>query len=111
MINLNYSELKMQDYFMKEDFDNYQKKTIFKLRTRMESFGENFRCGKNYVICPLCGLHRDSQDLCLQCPIIRQDIKSNGSISDIYGNEFENNIVHTIIKALEKRNEILSQEY
>ena len=110
MVNLNYAELKIQEYFLKEDLDNNQKKTIFKLRTRMENFGENFRCGKAHVICPLCGLHRDSQDLCLICPIIRQEIRSDGNISEIYGNEIQNDIIHTVIKVLEKRREIINQK-
>ena len=110
MVNLNYAELKIQEYFLKEDLDNNQKKTIFKLRTRMENFGENFRCGKAHVICLLCGLHRDSQDLCLICPIIRQEIRSDGNISEIYGNEIQNDIIHTVIKVLEKRREIINQK-
>ena len=40
----------------------------------MERFGENFRGGQNMVVCPLCMLHLDSQDLSLQCPEVRKDI-------------------------------------
>ena len=109
MNNLNYSDLKMQNYFVKGDLNTSQKKTIFKLRTRMENFGENYRCGKAHVICPLCGLHWDSQDLCLQCPKIRQELKTNGNISEIYKNEFKNEIVHIIMKVLEKRRELLTE--
>ena len=95
MDNLNYSDLKMQSYFLKEDLNNNQKKTIFKLRTRMELFGENFRCGKARIICPLCGLHWDSQDLCLQCPKIIKEIEIKGNIKEVYKDNFENEIVHT----------------
>ena len=41
MDNLKYSELKMQSYFLKS-YDNYQKTTIFKFRTRMAQFSEKF---------------------------------------------------------------------
>ena len=95
---------------MKEDLNNNQKKTIFKLRTRMERFGENFRCGKAHIICPLCGLHWDSQDLSLQCPEIKKEIESNGDTSEIYKDNFGNEIIHMFTKVLEKRSEALKKE-
>ena len=44
--NISYcNEMKIQDYFVREDLNTKQKKLIFKLRTRMAEFGENYRGG------------------------------------------------------------------
>ena len=52
----------------------------------MERFGENLRGGQNMVMCPLCMLHLDSQDLSLQCPEVRKKINHTvGDIKEIYG--------------------------
>ena len=52
MDNAVYRDLKMQDYFNSDQMDGNQKKTVFKYRTRMERFGENFK-GERTMLCPL----------------------------------------------------------
>ena len=63
MDNVSYTNLESQDYFRSDQISNDQERMIFKYRTRMERFGENFRGGQNIVMCLLCLLHPDSQDL------------------------------------------------
>ena len=79
MENLRYKDLKMQDYFLSDLLEFKHKQTIFKLRTRMERFVENFRAGSSPVLCPLCKLHFDSQELSLQCPEIKKELKIEGN--------------------------------
>ena len=43
MENLKYSEITMQSYLKSDRISVSQKRTIFKFRTRMERFGENYR--------------------------------------------------------------------
>ena len=100
MENLSYKDLKIQDYFLSDHLDYKQKQTIFKLRTRMERFGENFRAGNSPVICPLCKLHFDSQELSLQCPEIRKELEIKaGNYEEIYKDNIESsNIVKTLVE-------------
>ena len=52
MDNVSYRDLKMQNYLLDENLTSEEMKTVFKYRTRMEDYGENFRGGKTQVICP-----------------------------------------------------------
>ena len=79
MENLQYKEIKMQNYLSSEK-TILQKKIIFKYRTRMEDYGENFRGGARQVMCPLCQLHLDNQELIFQCQVIKSQIEVKGKI-------------------------------
>ena len=103
MDNVTYTDLEMQDYFTSDQIDNQQKKTVFKYRTRMERFGENFRGGKDHVMCPVCTLHLDNQDLSLQCPEVRKEINCTGDIRELYGNAIRVEIVQTVTKVIQFR--------
>ena len=67
---LNYYEFKIQNYLLSKDYSLEEKTLIFKYRTRMLNLGENFRAGREYVVCPLCKQHKDSQNNLLNCPTV-----------------------------------------
>ena len=69
----------------------------------MERFGENYRAGKTRAICPPCHLHYDSQELSLQCPEIRKEMKVVGNIEEIYNEDIGKAIVGTLTKITEIR--------
>ena len=103
MENLKYTELKIQNYFKDENLKPKEMKTIFRYRTRMEMFGENFRGGEDQVVCPLCKLHLDNQELSLQCPVIRKEIEVKGKLADIYKENISYDIIKTVSKISEYR--------
>ena len=108
MDNVSYNKLEVQEYFRSDQISTDQKRTIFKYRTRMERFGENFRGGQTMVMCPVCMLHRDSQDLSLQCPEVKKEIGHNeGDIRELYGENIGRNIVNTVTKVLEIRKKMI----
>ena len=47
--NINYEEIKMKDYLKSESIRLQKALNLFKCRTRMKDFGENFRAGANEV--------------------------------------------------------------
>ena len=49
MKNLQYEDIQVQDYLTRCDINTEQKKLIFKYRTRMAEFGENYRGGRTQV--------------------------------------------------------------
>ena len=63
MKDLKYESIKIQKYFTRSDLSIEQKKLLFKFRTRMSDFGENYRAGRDKVICPLRESHMDNQEL------------------------------------------------
>ena len=103
MKNISYDELKVQTYLLREDLRVEQKRALFRFRTRMADFGENFRAGREKVLCPLCTLHLDSQDMGPACPIIRRDINMSGNFSDLYNNYARKEIIEEMEKVIEYR--------
>ena len=62
----------------------------------LKTFGENFRGAEEQVLCPLCKLHLDNQELSLQCPVIRKEIEVKGKLADIYKQNISYDIVETV---------------
>ena len=107
---LHYSELKMQKYFKYMDTKNTEKRTIFKWRTRMENFGENYREGRDPVMCPLCSCHLDNQSLSTQCEVIKQKVEVKEYIKDIYENDISKETIDTVSSIVEVRKRILNKD-
>ena len=103
MANLEYNNMEMQSYFLREDVKIEQKRIIFKYRTRMAEFGENFRAGRHTVICPFCFSQLDSQDLGAMCPIIQTKMKIIEDISDVYSEHISQGTIETLEKLSEYR--------
>ena len=81
--SLVYKEMKMQSYMLSEELKPKEKKLLFKSRTKLLDFGENYRGGRTHVMCPLCKLHLDKQELSYQCPDIKSEVEFTGKIQDI----------------------------
>ena len=72
--SLKYDDLKMREY-LKDKSTTYQEKILtMKWRLRMADFGENFKAGRDKTECPLCGLHKDSQEESFECELIRMKL-------------------------------------
>ena len=110
MKNLDYSELKLQQYFQLPEISIAQARNIFKYRTRMLPFGENFRGQKESVICPLCHTHPDSQVWCLRCPAMRKEISDNANVDDIHTDELKMDTVQAVEEILKVRQNILESK-
>ena len=59
--NLVYSELRLQKYLKSDDIPVYEAKNLFRYRVKVADFEDNF--GQKYEdkVCPLCGIHMDTQ--------------------------------------------------
>ena len=106
MKSVIYTEMKSQSYLSSEKIKNDQKKIIFKYRTRMARFGENFRGGTEQKICPLCKLHLDNQEMSMQCPEIINKVEIKGKLEDLFKDEIKPEIIETITKITKIRKEI-----
>ena len=106
--NLQYIELKIQEYLVNEEYTFEEKKVIFQFRTRMAQFEENFRAGRTETLCPLCLSHSDSQFLITKCPIIRKELMRTKeieveSIEDIFHEKVSKNTITLLKVATEMR--------
>ena len=105
MKNLSYTCLEIQDYLLLRNMNTSQEKALFKFRVRMAPFGENFRGGNDKVLCPLCGLHVDSQEESFSCPKMKQIINIKGKYNQVFWWKFTQDFIKTIQSIFEFREE------
>ena len=101
--SLTYSEFRTRNYIMSDELNTNEKRLVFKVRTRMIEFGENFKGGMAHIMCPLCNLHFDHQDLATECPSIRDKVEITGSFSNLYKDKVCLNSVKLASKIMDIR--------
>ena len=104
---LKYKKLKVQNYMKHETKKNII--NIFKFRTHMADFGENYRAGYDAFLCPLCTNHLDNQESSTNCKIIQAELQTN-DISDINSNKISKETIQTINTIIKIRNQILEND-
>ena len=109
--NLCYTKLEMQEYLKLEKIDKVGAQTLFRYRTRMAAFGENFRGKSGPVPCPLCGNHLDNQLMGFDnCQILRENVKIEGVYKTIFSKDVPSLVVKTLIKIDEERKKLLNNK-
>lgn len=71
----------------------------------MEKFSENFRGGLDHILCPLCGVHLDNQEMSFKCQVLKSNIKIEGDMDDLYEDEINIKVAETIKRISEFRKE------
>ena len=84
MMSVNYSSLMMQAYLKDPEVTATQAQTMFKFRTRMEKFSENFKGGRPTKPCPLCKASPDTQAHSFQCKVIQENIVINATLLEVF---------------------------
>ena len=79
-VNLKYTHLHMQEYLLLENMTKNQAIALFKFRTRMAPFVDNFRAGKRGSPCPLCLSHLDSQEESFNCVALNKVLVNKGEL-------------------------------
>ena len=103
MQNLFYIELKMQDYLKSNKFSTSEAKMVFKWRTRMSDFNENYRGSNGHILCPLCHFHLDSQVMAFQCQELKANVNIIGKYEDIFNEDIPQMLVQSITKIMKYR--------
>ena len=110
MDNLQYLDLKLQNYLKDDAISVMEARNLYRYRTRVANFKENFKNSHQScaIACPLCMVQPDSQPHCMQCPVIKSKIDVQGNYSDIFLEDIPSEISKTLLKISEMR-ENLSQ--
>ena len=82
--NNTYSKPSMQQYLLRSDLTKENKQTLFCWKTRMARFGDNYRSGRGFVICPICQSHNDNQENSFHCKYILKAINIKGKYENIF---------------------------
>ena len=91
-----YSELRLQNYLKSDDIPVYEAKNLFRHRVKVADFKENF--GQKYEdkVCPLCGIHMDTQAHAVQCVKVKESVQVQGKYSDIFKEIIPRNISQSL---------------
>ena len=95
MDKLSYHKLEMQDYLKVNKLSAVGGKTLFRYRTHMANYGQNFGSTN---ICPLCGLHLDNQFMAYyNCQVIKDNVNIRGEYEKIFKDEVPADVIRSLI--------------
>ena len=110
MDQLWYSRLLMQEYLKCDKLDSWEAKAVFNYRTRMAKYRDNYKGQRGQAPCPLCNLHLDFQNLCFQCPSVRENVKLKGKyLSKTFGNRISKELAKTVLLISKYRERYLEE--
>ena len=97
--DLSYDKLEMQNYLKLENINTTGAQTLFRYRSRMANYGENFRGQNDPVPCPLCKTHLDNQKMCFEnCPVIKDNLHISGKYSQIFSVSVPSALANTLLE-------------
>ena len=78
MEKLDYVELKLQNYLKDDKIPVKEAINLYRFRTRVARFKENFQNSHTGIACPLCLVQPDTQAHCVQCSTIKDNVNIQG---------------------------------
>ena len=106
MEKLSYVRLEMQDYLKQNSISSIGGRTIFRYRTHMANYRQNFGSDNGPINCPFCGLHIDNQFMAFyNCQVIKDNVNIAGRYEDIFKNTVPSDLVKTLVNIDQFRKE------
>ena len=111
MKNLYYADLEKQEYLTDKKITPQQAKAVFKYKTRMANFSDNFRGGQPTKQCPLCKDESslDTQQHSLVCKVTKQNVQIDVRYEEIFFSQIGAETAKTLENILKFREEYLNQ--
>ena len=103
MQNLEYEELKIQNYFNQKELSLIEIQNVFRFRTRMIRVGDNYRGLGDSLLCPLCEIHPDNQTHLFHCNKLKEKISIDGDPTNLYSSEVSTSIAKLLTRLLKER--------
>ena len=103
--NIDYSNLHMQEYLQLKTITRMEALILFKFRTRMAPFKENFKSGQFISLCPLCLSHVDSQENSFICETFKKIFTIKGNYKDLFTNHIPDELVKSLYNIYTYRKE------
>jgi hypothetical protein len=82
-------------------------KNLFRYRTRVANFKENFRNSYASIACLLCEVQPDTQAHSVQCPVMKTKAIVVGTYSDIFAEDIPQDISKTLMEIFDIRENLL----
>ena len=106
---LSYLELKPQNYLSIKNARIEQIRNVFRFRTRMANFRDNFKSSGGPTMCPLCDKHYDTQSLSFQCSFYRDKLKITCDMRDVNSEHVTLQTARTITEMINLRSKHLNE--
>ena len=104
MKNLEYTELKLQNYLSNDLITVQEAKNIFKFRTRVAKFQANMRNSPGLSLaCPFCKVIPDTQQHSVQCSVVKSKVDVKGNYNDIFLDNIPVEIARTLMEITKLR--------
>ena len=104
MRKLDYKVLEMQSYLVSERTNLREKRMLIRWRTFMEKFGENYRGGREYVLCPICKTHRDGEEESFtECKEVLVEADTEGTFDNIFEENISRETINKITRIMKIR--------
>ena len=98
MENLEYTELKLQNYLSNDLISVQEAKNLFKFRTRVAKFQANMKNNPGLSItCPFCQVQPDTQNHSVLCHVVKSKIDVRGNYRDIFLDDIPVEIARTLM--------------
>ena len=96
--NLFYVELEIQQYLKDKKITRKQAHILFRFRTRMANYWDNFKGSQYNPVCPVCNDANsvDTQQHSFQCNVLAQYVEVNGKYEDIFYSKVDNKLAETV---------------
>ena len=107
MENLDYTELKLQNYLKDSEIPPNEARNLYRFRTRAANFKEN--CKNSYLstACPLCFVQPDTQVHSVKCTVVNEKVKVEGNYNDIFDEKIPSEISKTLLRIMQLRENLL----
>ena len=104
MENLEYSELKLQNYLSNDLITVQEAKNFFKFRTRVAKFQANMKNNPGLSLaCPFCKVIPDTQQHSVQCSVVKSKVDVKGNYKDIFLDNIPVEIARTLMEITKLR--------
>ena len=107
MDNVFYVDLKMQEYLKDKNIRRSMARALFKFKTRMARFSENFKEGGQTKPCPLCKDALDTQRHSLECKVIVVNLKIDIRYEDLFHSKIDKKVAITAENILKFKDDYL----
>ena len=106
-----YQEIAPQKYISLKGARIEHIRNIFRFRTKMARFGENYKSNNDQTQapCPLCFNHLDSQSLSFQCEFFKDKLRISCNMNDLNKDDISLDTAITITKMMELREKQLEE--
>ena len=105
---LNYTRLELQPYLRDDNISVAEAKNLYRFRTKSAKFYENMKSGCQWMYCPFCKVHPDTQYHSVVCSVVRTKVSVKGRYEDIFQTDAKipAEISKTLLNVIELRNAI-----